>query len=192
MKVLIVSFWFPPANVVGAIRVGKLARYLDRHGHEVRVLTTNIGGDQSLPLEIPIEQVIYTEYRQRRDRLAHLGRSFRRRTAAALGVSGETSLAEGNRPSKPAWDWLQRQYYALVHIPDMRSDWIKTAIPAGRQLVEEWRPDVIFRQRAAIHRADRRGSPQPSLRHPMGCRLSRPLGRQSILRLQRTRLAQAG
>ena len=50
MKVLIVSFWFPPANVVGAIRVGKLARYLDRHGYEVRVLTTNIGGDQSLPL----------------------------------------------------------------------------------------------------------------------------------------------
>ena len=144
MKVLIVSFWFPPANVVGAIRVGKLARYLDRHGHEVRVLTTNIGGDQSLPLEIPIEQVIYTEYRQRRDRLALLGRSFRRRTAAALGVSGETSLAESNRPSKPAWDWLQRQYYALVHIPDMRSDWIKTAMPAGRQLVEEWRPDIIF------------------------------------------------
>jgi len=55
MKVLIVSFWFPPANVVGAIRVGKLARYLDRHGYDVRVLTAKLGGDQSLPLEIPRE-----------------------------------------------------------------------------------------------------------------------------------------
>jgi glycosyltransferase involved in cell wall biosynthesis len=144
MKVLIVSFWFPPANVVGAIRVGKLARYLDRHGYEVRVLTTKIGGDLSLPLEIPIGQVIYTDYRQRRDRLALLGRSFRGRTAPVLGVSGEASLVEGNRPSKPAWDWLQRQYYALIHIPDMRNDWIKTAVPAGRRLVEEWRPDIIF------------------------------------------------
>ena len=72
MRVLIVSFWFPPANVVGAIRVGKLARYLDRHGYEVRILTTKIGEDLSLPLEIPIEQVIYTDYRQRRDRLAEL------------------------------------------------------------------------------------------------------------------------
>lgn len=47
MKVLIVSFWFPPANVVGAIRVGKLARYLDRREYEVRILTTKIGGDRS-------------------------------------------------------------------------------------------------------------------------------------------------
>ena len=144
MKVLIVSFWFPPANVVGAIRVGKLARYLVRHGYEVRILTTKIGGDRSLPLEIPIEQVIYTDYRQPRNRLALLGRSFRRHTAAALGASGETSLAEGNRPRKPAWDWLQRQYYAFVHIPDMRNDWIKTAMPAGRRLVGEWQPDIIF------------------------------------------------
>src|SRR6201987_4329070 len=143
MRVLIVSFWFPPANVVGAIRVGKLARYLDRHGYEVRVLTTKIGGDLSLPLEIPIEQVIYTDYRQRRDRLPPLCSAFRGRSAA-LSVSGEASLVEGNRPSKPGWDWLQRQYYALINIPDMRSDWIKTAVPAGRRLIKDWRPDIIF------------------------------------------------
>ena len=39
MKVLIVSFAFPPSNVIGAVRVGKLARYLDHRGHDVRVLT---------------------------------------------------------------------------------------------------------------------------------------------------------
>jgi len=142
MRVLIVSFWFPPANVVGAIRVGKLARYLNGRGYEVRVLTTEIGGDRSLTVEIPIEQVIYTDYRQRSDRLAVLGRPFRR--PAAVGASGEVSPLEGKRPSKPARDWLQRQYRALIHIPDMRSDWIKTAIPAGKRLIEKWRPDVIF------------------------------------------------
>ena len=52
MKVLIVSFAFPPSNVIGAVRVGKLARYLDRRGHDVRVLTTDIVDDRSLPLEI--------------------------------------------------------------------------------------------------------------------------------------------
>jgi hypothetical protein len=144
MKILIVSFWFPPSNVVGAIRVGKLARYLVRHGHEPRVLTTDIVEDRSLPLEIPIEQVIYTDYRQRKDRLALLGRSFRRRPAATLGASGEVSPAGGKRPSKVAWDWLQRQYYGLIHIPDMRNDWIRTALPAGRRLVEGWRPDIIL------------------------------------------------
>ena len=144
MKVLIVSFWFPPANVVGAIRVGKLARYLDRHGYDVRVLTAELGGDQSLPLEIPRERVIYTDYWQRRDRLALLSRTLRRRPAAAPSTSREASSLEGEPPRKSAWDWLQRQYHAVIHIPDMRSDWTKTAIPAGRRLVENWRPDIIF------------------------------------------------
>jgi len=72
MKILIIGFWFPPANVIGAIRLGKLARHLDRHGHDVDVLTTGLDDDRSLPLEIAGERVVYTEYRERRDRLAAL------------------------------------------------------------------------------------------------------------------------
>ena len=144
MKVLIVSFWFPPANVVGAIRVGKLARYLDRHGYEVRVLTTEIGGDRSLPVEIPIEQVIYTDYQQRSDQIVALfGKFSRRRPAAALHTSHESPI-EGKQQGKSAREWLQRHYHALIHIPDMRNDWLKTALPAGWRLVGEWRPDIIF------------------------------------------------
>jgi len=144
MKVLIVSFWFPPANVVGAIRVGKLARYLDRHGYEVRVLTTEIGGDRSLPVEIPTEQVIYTDYQQRSDQIVALfGKFSRRRPAAALHTSHESPI-EGKQQGKSAREWLQRHYHALIHIPDMRNDWLKTALPAGWRLVGEWRPDIIF------------------------------------------------
>jgi len=143
MKVLIVSFWFPPSNRVGAIRVGKLARYLDRHGHETRVLTADIIEDRSLPLEIPREHV-YSEYRRRSDWLDPVVRLFRRRPATAPGASGEVFEVEGKAPGKPAWEWLQLQYYGLIHIPDERTDWIKTAVPTGRRLIEEWRPDIIF------------------------------------------------
>ena len=143
MKVLIVSFWFPPSNVVGAIRVGKLARYLDRRGHQLRVLTTDIVEDRSLALEIPREYV-YAEYRRRMDWLDGLVRLFRQRLAAASEARGKVPGIERGALGKPAWDWLQRQYYGLIHIPDMRTDWIRTAVPAGRRLVEEWRPDIIF------------------------------------------------
>src|SRR5205823_6427111 len=40
--------------------------------------------------------------------------------------------------------FLLRQYYGLMHIPDIRAEWIKTAVPAGRRLIAEWRPDIIF------------------------------------------------
>jgi len=144
MKVLIVSFSFPPSNVVGAIRVGKLARYLDRRGYDLRVLTTDIVEDRSLPLEIAQDRVIYTDYRLREDRLARLARRFRRPPASQLDSCGATLRVDGGAPGKSVWERLRRHYYGLVHIPDLRRDWIKTALPAGRRLMAEWKPDIIF------------------------------------------------
>src|SRR5438105_293197 len=143
MNVLIVSFWFPPSNVVGAIRVGKLARYLDRRGYGLRVLTTDIGEDRSLPLEIAREQVIYTEYRQPKDRLASIIRSFRGKGASRV-IGGDLTGVTDRTPGKSLSDRLRRHYYGLKNIPDLRRNWIKPAVSAGRALVGEWRPDIMF------------------------------------------------
>ena len=143
MRVLIVAFRFPPSNFIGAIRVGKLARYLDRHGYELRVLTTDIDEDRSAPLEIPKEWIVYTDYRKRKDWLDLLVRRFRR-PEAPLGTSSGVAQAGNGAASKAPWDRLRRQYYGLIHIPDMWIGWIKTAVPAGRRLIEEWKPDIIF------------------------------------------------
>ena len=144
MKVLIVSFWFPPSNVAGAVRIGKLARYLHLRGHDLRVLTTDIGVDRSLPLEIPSERVIYTDYRRREDRLAHFVQSFWQHAAAASGTGGERSSGEVAARGKSLREWLQRQHTGFTNIPDSRRGWIKIAVPAGRRLIEKWKPDTIF------------------------------------------------
>ncbi len=141
MKVLIVSFSFPPSNTVGAIRVGKLARYLERRGYELRVLTTDVDEDRSLPLEVPKECAVYTDYRKRRYWLGVSVGRFRSRPAIG---SDEVSPAQDKRPRKLIWDMLRRQYHGMVGIPDQRIDWMRTAIPAGRRLIEGWRPDIIF------------------------------------------------
>src|SRR4051794_27287817 len=44
LKVLLVSAWFPPANVIGAIRVGHFAKSFHDDGHDVRVLTAQNPG----------------------------------------------------------------------------------------------------------------------------------------------------
>jgi len=153
MKILIVAFWFPPSNFIGAIRVGKLARHLDGRGYDVRVLTTDIAEDRSVPLEIPRERVICAEYRQARDRLGPWVRRFRR-----CGVRGSTgnqdgaAVAAGGRAAQeqdgPArwslWELLRNQYYGLRHIPDRRRNWVNTAVPAGMRLIGEWKPDLMF------------------------------------------------
>jgi glycosyltransferase involved in cell wall biosynthesis len=143
MKVMIVAYAFPPTNVIGAIRVGKLARYLHHAGHHLRVLTAEIGEDQSLPLEIPGEFVIRTEYRGRQALLDPLIR-WVRRSATQAGGSAETSRTGQGEPRKSPWEFLRRQYRGLTNIPDSRIGWIKTAVPAGKRLIKEWRPDIIF------------------------------------------------
>jgi glycosyltransferase involved in cell wall biosynthesis len=144
MKVLIVSFAFPPSNVIGAVRVGKLARYLDRRGHDVRVLTTDFVEDRSLPLEISRERVFYTEYRPRQHWIDRLVRLLRGRTALRATGRREDAPPQDGAPAKSLRQTFRRHYFGLIHIPDMRADWVRTAIPAGRQLIKEWKPEIIF------------------------------------------------
>ena len=144
MRVLIVTFAFPPSNVIGAVRMGKLARYLDGRGHDVRVLTTDVFDDRSLPLEISQDRVIYTEYRKRRYWLYRIVRSVRVCPAAATGGRASDASRQYGVPVRSLRQTLRRHYLGLIHIPDMRADWISTAIPAGRQLMKKWKPDIIF------------------------------------------------
>jgi glycosyltransferase involved in cell wall biosynthesis len=144
MKILIISFAFPPSNVIGAVRVGKLARYLDHHGHDVRVLTTDIVEDRSLPLEISRERVFYTEYRQRRHWIDRVAGLLRGRTALPAGHRREQAPPQNGAPAASFRQTFRRHYFGLIHIPDMRADWLKTAIPAGRRLISQWKPEIIF------------------------------------------------
>lgn len=144
MRVLIVSFAFPPSNVIGAIRVGKLARYLDQRGHDVRVLATDVVEDRSLPLEISRERVFYTEFCQRQHWIDRAARLLRGHTAFHTGVRHEDTPAQDGAPARSLRQTFRRHYLGLIHIPDMRADWVTTAIPAGRQLIKEWKPDIIF------------------------------------------------
>ena len=53
MRLLIVSFAFPPYNSIGGVRVGKTAKYLASFGHDVRVQNGRVhlqaAGEACLP-----------------------------------------------------------------------------------------------------------------------------------------------
>jgi hypothetical protein len=141
MKILIVAFRFPPSNFIGAVRVGKLASFLHRNGHVVRVLTTDLSEDRSLPVEMPPEWIVNTGYNERPTSLGW-----------ALGcIRGVLSASQSQSPpstgavsSRSTWEKLRRQYYGLIHIPDRDVAWRETAVPAGEDLIKGWKPDIIF------------------------------------------------
>ena len=63
MKLLLVSWYFPPTRTIAAVRLGKLARYLLSQGHDVRVLTPREPPlAQDLAVDFPEERVIRTAW----------------------------------------------------------------------------------------------------------------------------------
>ncbi len=152
LNVLLVARAFPPENIIGAVRIGKLAKYLEDRGHDVRVVaaTPTTG---SLPLEIPRDHVVYAEgwaADQVFDKPIQLIRRLRRGTKDALpssprldtAATGQSGLTGGTRSR---WsETLTRHYYALVRIPDARAGWIPAATAAAYKIVRDWRPDIVI------------------------------------------------
>ncbi len=137
MRILITSFYFAPFNCSGAVRVSKMAKYFTRFGHDVRVVTASDQPfDTSLPLEIDEDKVIYTKWRDVNAPVYFLLGG--RKKVLERG----TALPSGR--SKGLFKALGTFYKTLVHIPDGQRGWIKPAFKAGIELIESWRPDVIF------------------------------------------------
>ena len=140
MRILIVSYAFPPYNDIGHVRVGKTAKYLNQFGHEIRVLTA---ADQpfasSLPVEIPEEHIVRTPW-------------WNVNRPAEIAFGGRGKVAERGLDNRgvfrPIVQTLRAAYRLIykswVSFPDDQVGWLPFALKAGSRVVEEWRPDVLY------------------------------------------------
>ncbi|MDQ2802368.1 MAG: glycosyltransferase, partial [Pseudomonadota bacterium] len=128
MKVLLVSYWFPPTNAMGAVRAGKLAKFLLAAGHDLRVLAGPSLEPLLLPLEMPLDRVF--------------------RPGVAVPAERPVTSGQGTRAARafaaPLKDAIRPHYYAMRFIPDRQASWLQPAIALGRAAMAAWRPDVIL------------------------------------------------
>ncbi len=145
-RALIVSFYFPPYQTIGAIRVGKLAKFLIAQGWEIRVLSAQHTTAPDLPLEIPEKLIVRTPW-------TNIDRMFSRRALFSLFRSSAATPA-APQPTEAPHDFdagfsgrlrrrLHKLFFTLVHWPDRQIGWLPHAVQAGDRLLAGWRPDVI-------------------------------------------------
>lgn len=142
LRVLLVAYAFPPTNAIGAVRVGKFAKYLHEAGHHVRVVT-GPAEDGSLALEIPPEQVTSVAGWRIDEVLDGMVGLLRRPRPADGGGRAMTASDGAIPPRRALFATLTRHYRALLHIPDVHAGWISAATAAGRAIIRDWRPDVV-------------------------------------------------
>jgi glycosyltransferase involved in cell wall biosynthesis len=137
MRILIISFVFPPFNSIGGLRVGKTAKYLAEHGHDVRVLTAE--GQPyppTLPLELPPGKVTYSRWMGISKFAGGTLKEGRHVPPGAVAAKGGLTYT-----LKKSLGIFAR---ALLYFPDAYVGWVPFASRAASQLIEGWRPDVIL------------------------------------------------
>lgn len=137
MKILFIAHFFPPFNSIGALRAGKIAKFLIQGGHDVKVVSCK---DQSLasnlPLEIPEDCVRHTSW-------------WDINSPVELLLGGKKKVAaKGYVPSSehlPSWVYYFGTFYKnLLNFPDGKIGWYPFAKTAGEQIIRQWQPDLIY------------------------------------------------
>ncbi|MDW8234482.1 MAG: glycosyltransferase [Roseiflexaceae bacterium] len=140
MRILIVSYYFPPYNIIASLRVGKTAKYLRQFGHDVRVVTArNLPYPVDLKVEVPSDCVITTPWIDvsAPHTLAMHARQHRSSVMTLL------DKAPATRAQYTAVLRLLNAYRALVAFPDDAIGWFPFGWTAAQRLLKRWRPEVI-------------------------------------------------
>jgi glycosyltransferase involved in cell wall biosynthesis len=152
MKILILSWYFPPSNTIGAVRIGNFAKHLIDHGHEVRVVTVKDPPyQQSLMVEFPKGHVEYTRWADvnalpKAVALA-AGRSARGRAAQSpplAKLSRVPTVSSGSNRMARLRHWFGSVYVNAVNWPDSRIGWFPFALRTAHKLTQRWCPELIF------------------------------------------------
>lgn len=154
MRILIVSGFFPPFAPIAGVRPGKFAKYLLGRGYDVRVLAArDLPYPRLLPLEIPQENVTYTDWIDVNAISKRLARVLR--GAQPDGNQKATIAVDERKPGNPAnrstykplhqiLRKLSAIYTDATNWPDPQIGWLPYALRDGTKLLNGWRADLIY------------------------------------------------
>lgn len=150
LKVLVISWFFPPTNTMGALRVGKFVQHLLDTGHDAKVLTVkDPPSPQTFDHAIPQQRIRRTSWADVNWPVDQVSRLLRRDGAAppigaptADGSAGTATPAEA--PGRFSFSKLRGLYANLTNVPDSRIGWLPFTVAGAPRLLRGWRPDLVF------------------------------------------------
>jgi glycosyltransferase involved in cell wall biosynthesis len=140
-KVLIITYYWPPAGGPGVQRILKFVKYLPQFGWSPIVLTVKYGEypalDNSLINEVSSDLPVYrTNTREPFRIYKKLTSKSQRESIPNLLLTEQKSSSWRDRIAK----WLRTN----VFIPDARLGWISYIVKDGMRIIEKEKPDLIF------------------------------------------------
>ena len=159
MKILLISWYFPPSNTIAAVRLGKLATHLLNRGHALRVLTAkNPPYPATLKVEVDegyIDRANWKDitslpdWARRLARLVGADTVVREKTTEATSEPTNAAPPVSPKPARegrfrPLRRKLSTLYELVFGFPDIRIGWVPDVRRKGLQIIRDWRPDILF------------------------------------------------
>lgn len=154
-RVLVVSYFFPPFRTVGGLRISKHTKFLPGFGWDPVVLTADWNdGPPDMPVYVPESSV------------ARVAPAFDIAAVPRrlLGGRGLPARSDNARIRRRRLSLLEAVYRQVVCMPDAQIGWRAPAVARGLQLIEQFRPALIF------------SSSLPNTSHLVAASLSRASG----------------
>jgi len=142
-RVLIITYYFPPAGGAGVQRTLKFVKYLRDFGWEPVVLTARDADypayDPTLEVEIPADVKVY------RSRIFEPYWLYRKLTGRGADESTDiATLSLGDSRQQKLGERISQWVRSAVFVPDARIGWLFFATPLGKKIVQSENIDVIF------------------------------------------------
>ena len=142
LKILFISYFFPPFNAIGAVRTGQTVRRLLEAGHDVRVISANRQGlPATLGMKAASDVAVYTDWIDV-DMIMSLTLGGERvqkiKSTSAAPQRGSSRL-------RRLLGVAGRLYVSWMHVPDRYIGWYPFARKACEQILDQgWKADVIY------------------------------------------------
>lgn len=163
MKLLLVTYFYPPMGGAGVQRALKFSKYLGDFGVQTSVLSAyspDYVHDESLmdevPSGVPVRRVEYRPWLQRL-----MGW---RKQAGTAATAAPAAPAVGGRPASHRVRDIALRLYATSHFPDDRAGWARRALADGRALIQEQGIQIVL------------STAPPMSAHGLGAKLARQAG----------------
>ena len=141
-KVLIITYYWPPAGGVAVQRITKFCKYFSKYGWTPIVLTTQDGNypaeDASLFKDINKVSEIYKASSYEPHAI------YRALKSVTQSKKKSNKKSEHFNPNSSVINWISDFIRLNVFIPDSRIGWLYPAYKRGLEIVAQHKPDIIF------------------------------------------------
>lgn len=137
MRILVISWYYPPSNVMGAVSTHALVSALVKAGHDVQIIAP-----RHPPLPTGLEPDLLRPHIWETPFL-NINAPFERLLGRAHVQEHGYELALSSGVIKEMARAAAQSYKTFTHIPDGQCGWIPFAVREARRLCETWRPDIV-------------------------------------------------